>query len=318
MQLAPFALFALNAVAIHWNCNEALPLSSYMAHLQIAQATAKLGQWPDSKSFASKLVFETDNYGQRRVRPPTFADGHGPIGIFAMLHTNEKAKITLQSCDQVFKTFCGDVKTNILETAQFRQQFDDECILAAPEGSHHITIAIFQEHPILLHNAEEIARWRAIDDGMIKMFEGKLSEGFELDDPAQSQLPDLTLDALLLTPDGALIACFLDSTENFLRLRSISNQVATDVLEGSLTSRPKTLIHATIGRILGLPQGCSSAQQARLTQLARHYNEEVLPNLVSALRQQGHDRFAVHDVSLVRNTVWLMYEHTIYASWELK
>lgn len=301
---------------IQFSCNGALLVPLPMVHQQIAQETAKLEQWPDAGNFASRLVFETDGQGRRRVRPPAFTDGQGPVGVFAMLDRNDEAQFVVDAADDAFKKFCSEVMNNILDSPKERQDFDDTCVLAAPKGSHHITVAIFQEHPILLQNAEERENWKSIDKDILEKFELKLSKGFG-HDPALSLIPDLTLDALILTPDGALIACFLDSTDNFLRLRSISKEVATEVLEGSLTSRPKTLIHATVGRVLGLPEGSTSNQRERLTQLAFHYNEQVLPNLVMSMRERGQVSLTVREVSLLRNTVWLMYDRTIYASWKL-
>jgi len=89
---------------------------------------------------------------------------------------------------------------------------------------------------------------------------------------------------------------------------------AARVIGGTLTSRPKTLIHVTVGRILGAPEGMAEAQAAELAALVERYNLDVLPAVVAAAAPRS---FTLNDVSLVRDSVWLMTEFEEYARWPI-
>eukprot|EP00542_Grammatophora_oceanica_P021163 CAMPEP_0194034824 /NCGR_PEP_ID=MMETSP0009_2-20130614/7265_1 /TAXON_ID=210454 /ORGANISM="Grammatophora oceanica, Strain CCMP 410" /LENGTH=161 /DNA_ID=CAMNT_0038675911 /DNA_START=103 /DNA_END=585 /DNA_ORIENTATION=- len=127
------------------------------------------------------------------------------------------------------------------------------------------------------------------------------------------QTPDLRLDSLLWTPDGALIAGFVDETEpRFESLRESTTEIAGRVLDGRLTaSRPKTLIHVTLGRFLadaGLGSGVNQRDLSEFAKLARTYNEDILPTLVQRIgKDERAGRMRITELSLVRNLQMLMY-----------
>jgi hypothetical protein len=196
-----------------------------------------------------------------------------------------------------------------------------------PSPLMHMTLAIFQEHPRILDEAGK-KQWQHIDDERMEILIQRLGE-FVYNGNFPETIP-LVLDAIVLTPDGAMIAGFVeekrkatdgddkDDDDNdaghFARLRSGLLETARDVL-GTLSSRPKNLIHITLGRILGLPPEpppsastaataaaattapSSSTQQLereqydarvlQVQQLVCHYNQQVFPRTVHELRKRG-------------------------------
>lgn len=73
--------------------------------------------------------------------------------------------------------------------------------------------------------------------------------------------------------------------------------------------RPKNLIHATVGRVKGLPQGSSDAQYEALATLARKYNQKELPRAVRRIKEEQPSlkggscgSFSLGQLSLARNT----------------
>jgi len=272
---------------------------------------------------------------------PEFRGGNGPLGVFTLLHDNAEAKVIMDQCDAVFDQFCDTVRKDILDEPHksHSQQPStmDHWILRSPPTSHHITVAILQEHPSFLRNdPEALANWQPISNDTIATLAAKyahehpkvVSSVSKNDNNGLPRPPRLQLDSLLWTPDGALIAGFVDDNDNagiFDRLRQSSRSIAQDVLGDVLTTRPKNLIHATVGRMMGLPPGASMDQYQTLRELARHYNQDVLPETVQRiiLQQQPNSKthngggFDLNELSLARNAVWMMKEYVEYARWKL-
>ena len=92
------------------------------------------------------------------------------------------------------------------------------------------------------------------------------------------------LHGLRVCADGALIACFVEadpSAPAFAPLRRRVMDVATEVL-GPLTSRPKRLIHVTLGRVLSLPTLATSDELANLQRTMRAMTADLHTNRVPA------------------------------------
>jgi hypothetical protein len=286
---------------------------------EIAQRANQLERWPDSQQFCDDcLVY---NEAIKTFHLPSFTDGNGPIGVFGLLHRNPKARSILTKCDVAFDAFCDEIQQNILDAEQQQQQQQQngmkDWILQSPPTSHHISVLILQEHPSFLRTPEDLEKWRPISENRAH----RLSTAFARDhETLSTSCPELELDSLLWTPDGAMIAAFIDtsSDQSFDRLRHSCRVIAQDELGDILTTRPKNLIHSTIGRVIGLPSGASAAQHEALRALSRTYNEQVLPDLVESIRESHHGgRFLLEEVSLARNTIWMLQEYIEYASWSL-
>lgn len=175
-----------------------------------------------------------------------------------------------------------------------------------------------------------------------------LNEELNPPDIIESSYPStiLELDSILWTADGALIAGFIDkgnAKENnnndegntFIALRHDLITYAKTVLT-DLTSRPKNLIHVTLGRILALPapklatnkdandnkksilQQEEHRPRTDVSRLIHEYNTKIWPEKVRELRQKhGCGRFPLTHVTLHQNTVWLCEEGSYLATWKL-
>lgn len=292
------------------------PSGLSQAYRELARRANDLKRWPDSRKFCEDcLVYDkrSDSY-----RLPEFLDGHGSLGVFGFLYGNNAARSILTACDQVFNQFTSQIEGKILNGNQTQQAALASWIMQSPSTSHHISVAILQEHPSFLRDKEDLEKWKPISDSTIH----QLAANYASDHPKLiCECPSLQLESLLWTPDGALIAGFIDQSpdQEFEKLRQSSRTIARNIMGDVITTRPKTLIHATVGRVLGLPPGASDGQYKSLTDLACEFNEVILPRTVSNIREQTDHggMFQLQDLALARNKIWMMQEYKMYASWPL-
>jgi hypothetical protein len=324
--------------------------------------------WPKAESFTRHLDIKNDIDSSSSVAAtssglkysaPAFPDGDGPVGVFALCPRNppQASRLIDQCVQHGWEPFCRDLQQVFHDDGSDGVKKNQNNVMQGylyPSPLMHMTLAIFQEHPRLLDDVEK-KQWQHIDDERMEVLIQRLDEFIQHGNFPESSIP-LVLDALVLTPDGAMIAGFVDekSSEDddngghFARLRAGLIQTAKDVL-GTLSSRPKNLIHISLGRILGLPPpplptSTSSQNQQQLEverydakvlkvqQLVCHYNQHVFPRLVQELKKgsgagesdstttKSNSRgatFPLQDFSLVRNSVWLCEENVCYKSWNL-
>lgn len=289
----------------------------------LAQKSILLGDgWPDSASFCKLLHRETmDNGKPITYSVPSFSE-HGPVVLVTFLRDEieEESDTTktepssvcrwLQPCLAVFDQFC------------MQELSDTDTCQWIPALVPHLCITVFQEHPSFLHNDEQRKNWREIDTSIVNRLVHALDTAM-LDDAdggsCSSAIP-LRLDSLLFTPDGALIAGCIEDREGedtnpttpspMQRLRRVCTEIAVGVLGGT-TSRPKSLLHVTLGRVLSVsvPEYGTGGGEVSLIE---RYNRRVLPELVQRLRNEQRDRWSVTYVTLVRNTKWLCEENEVY------
>ncbi|KAG7363199.1 hypothetical protein IV203_026559 [Nitzschia inconspicua] len=281
--------------------------------------------WPHSQDFCRDYLIY--NVTHQYYQLPTFPDGNGPLGVFGMLYQNEKTKAIMNECHGLFEQFCKDVQSTILkDDAQMQDDFMDHWVLNTPPESDHISVAILQEHPTFLKDPIEREQWKPIPSHKIQKLAKEYSRKH-----AGIPSPNLELDALLWTPDGAMIAGFIETSDDgyssFEELRIVSKTTALEVLGSSTLSatRPKKLIHATVGRVLGLPPTTTSKvhsvkegrrrQKQELSALAQTYNTLVLPDTVSKIRRESDGIFELQQLSLLRNQRWMLFEYKEYGSW---
>ena len=286
-------------------------------YLDIAQRANQLKRWPDSKDFCEECLVLDQQTGTFSL--PRFIDGNGPIGVFGFLHDNPSARSILKECDLAFEAFCGEICEDILQDDSKRQLMMEHWILQSPPTSHHITVAILQEHPSFLRDPEDLEKWRPLTDDCILSLSLRFQKRHRT-----LPLPILELDSLLFTPDGAMIAGFVDTcpSKRFDQLRASCREIAKQEMGDLMTTRPKNLIHATIGRVIGLPQSSrvSTPQDEALAELCQKYNDQILPATVEKIRNcqsTGCGSFALEEISLVRNTVWMLEEFIEYARWNI-
>ena len=210
------------------------------------QCDEKAEGWPHAEAMRSKCsaVGATG-----RLRPPAFDDGHGPIGAYAMLR-DPPAQTMLRWCRDAFFQLVGELKST-LAPAQ-RDEFDN-LLWWNDAGSYHICVSVFHEHPSLLAD-EDKSKWRPVDGPL----RARLIEQLRASTCALSA-PQLTLDSLSITADGAFIAGFCDDEAgSFGTLKGTTAACGQAAMGGELTSRPKKLIHVTHRRLLGCPIAISA------------------------------------------------------------
>ena len=122
--------------------------------------------------------------------------------------------------------------------------------------------------------------------------------------------------SLCVCADGALIAGFVDDERGrAAALREACARAGGDAL-GELTSRPKRLLHVTLGRLLGRAEGLRPEQAAAIVAAVRAFHATPLRE------QNGTDddepqAFALRSVALMRDSVWWMTRCEEFKSWEL-
>jgi hypothetical protein len=356
--------------------------ASFIEKMENNKEEACSAYWPQAESFTRHLDVknsDSDNSGSSSVATsttcssglkysaPAFPDGDGPVGVFALCPRNppQTSRLIDHCMQHGWEPFCRDLQ-QIFRDDNNDDDDDDNSknnVMQAylyPSPLMHMALAIFQEHPRILDEAGK-KQWQHIDDERMEILIQRLDE-FVYNGNFPDSIP-LALDAIVLTPDGAMIAGFVeekrkatdgddkDDDDNdaghFARLRSGLLETAKDVL-GTLSSRPKNLIHVSLGRILGLPPPASTATGAptsstqrfdgarydervlQVQQLVCHYNQQVFPRVLQDLKESGSGgdestrptcssgvAFPLQDFSLVRNSVWLCEENVFYNSWQL-
>lgn len=274
--------------------------------------------WPNSKTLLS-LLPQNETNGKYYI--PTFLEHEAPLGVAAILHRSLESALILEQCDKIFEQLCKDLHQIFNDNTM--EEDDDSWYWKIPKGTHHITVAIFHEHPTLLHNPTDKGRWKVIAEDMVEQLYDKIVNHFK-QKLSSLPTPTLTLDSVLLTPDGAMIAGFIDTTGSFPIIRSEIINIAHNVL-GDLTSRPKNLIHATVGRILHLPTlGLSKEQQMAVADLVRRYNTQILPEMVKSIHQStnvsgndGDGTFTLTELTMLRDITWTLRKYKEYGSWRL-
>eukprot|EP00977_Amphora_coffeiformis_P007561 scaffold1663_cov171-Amphora_coffeaeformis.AAC.16 len=177
----------------------------------------------------------------------------------------------------------------------------------------HFCVFLVHEHPSFL-SALQVQEdvWKHVDDDTMRVLVDDLSSVMER---YKNQPIQLELDSILLTPDGAMIAGFVETTAGVYQgLKTECTETMKRRL-GRLTSRPKNLIHATLGRILCFEdQGGNPQRQEQVQKIVRRYNDVVLPKFVQQLNNRT---WRVQHMSMMRNTVWFCEENVIYKTWDL-
>ena len=142
------------------------------------------------------------------------------------------------------------------------------------EASWHTVAAIFAENPVLL-SEDERAKWQPVGPDQLARLGRRLEESL-----VDAPVPPLaiTLHGLRVCADGALIAAFVEDETaggGFMPLRERAKTVGIEVLE-VLTTRPKKLIHVTLGRVLELPAGITDSELADVRGVAGEWAAALL------------------------------------------
>jgi len=277
------------------------------------KAAYETPDWPASNDFCNLLdrrpregVVLAPGICTVKYQTPEFRDGHGPFGVVALLtdEHNPAVQSLLRTCLDCFDRFVQELTA--IEPSQ-------PLHIIPRTKVPHFCVFMVHEHPSFL-SALQVQQdvWKPVDDDVMRVLVDDLSSVI---DRYSYQPILLELDSILLTPDGAMIAGFVETTA------SVYQGMKTECIEtmkqrlGHLTSRPKNLIHATLGRVLGFEDlNCNPHRQDQVTKLVRRYNEDVLPNVVQQIQNRT---WRLQHMSMLRNTVWFCEENVIYKTWDL-
>lgn len=277
-------------------------------------AACASGEWPKSQYFLSHCVTADDGF----LAPRRFASDP-VVGLNALLCDDPAHLRVLHRAQGAFRAFVDDVSHAV---APDRRDELAKGVYWCPPRAWHVVVAIFQENPALLPDAER-ERWSAVSPEAVQRLGAELASSL-----AAAPVLDvgITLHGYRVCADGAMIAVFVeagqgeseesgeraksadtvggddtntagvdgtntntvgidDSNTNaagidaantnaaaggFLPLRERAKEVGTAAL-GALTSRPKKLIHATMGRVLKLPENVTPEERAAVSHAAERW-----------------------------------------------
>lgn len=284
--------------------------------------------WPDSH--VSNLLFQRDDKGAYLI--PSFPEQDATLAVAALLHRSRDTREMLKEFDAIFASFLQDLRTSFCTNAgagataqdpnrqnsiNLLEEELERYIWRIQEGTHHIVLAVFQEHPSLLLKESDKAKWYRVEEADAEAVYHKIASQQPMDNQLPS--PRLKLDSMLLTRDGAMIAGFVDTTGSFQNIRASCLEIAHTVLGGG-TSRPKNLIHVTMGRVLALPQNLNAAQRQGVAKLVHDYNTQILPDTVAKIMQSSQPQgasFLLEELTMFRDLVWTLIKIKEYGSWHL-
>ena len=261
----------------------------------------ELGDWPRSSYFLEHCETRPEDGA---LLPRRF-ETDSVVGVSCELGEDREHVRLLETAQRVFSDILQEARERCLSAAASRE-FATRGIWWAPRESFHAVVSVFSEHPDLLdRDARE--RWTPVPEDKLKH---ELGVELRSDLWAYPVPPiNLRLHGYRFCADGALIACFVDDDAGrgggerdagelektpeaaedaadaptaFGALRRRVTALGLKVL-GALSSRPKRIIHVTLGRVLRLPDArvCDDAQrEALLAHLRRvaaklHANETV-------------------------------------------
>mmetsp|Transcript_22538 Transcript_22538/g.62627 ORF Transcript_22538/g.62627 Transcript_22538/m.62627 type:complete len:361 (-) Transcript_22538:2624-3706(-) len=256
----------------------------------------------------------------------------------------------VQDCVALFSDFCRTTLPQHLGPSSSPSFEEDVQPYIVECKASHIAVAIFQENARLMAsstNEKQTNDLLAVSSDQVQELVNVLLPAIDSSTQQSTKIHDviakpnepnkdvhskpietsllsimLELDSIIWTADGALIAGFVDKgnvggeedkeATEFLSLRQNLIRNAKTVLP-SLTSRPKNLIHVTLGRVLGF-----SPDEANVSELIQRYNTHVWPQKVKELRHKHRGGFPLSHITLHRNTVWLCEEGKYYATWKFR
>lgn len=266
----------------------------------------RASQWPQAAAMREKLIVSDAKTG--RLAPPRF--GSGVVGSAVFHDQTQEGKQLFLNAREVMEAFLNDLASHALGGDASRiATWQEQGVWWCPEEAFHTIVTIFMETKEILDNAEEKQKCRevSIED------EHQLAEAL-LVGLAKSTELKLQVRGYRITPDGALLVLFEEphgEGNSFTALRQTVAHIGTNVL-GELTSRPKNIIHATVGRVMLLPADLSDAERAAAADVVRRWSQALgaghwpgkpgqsLPGLYKTL--------PVTQIYLYRETVWWLTE----------
>lgn len=312
-----------------------------LRYIELRNATllsALDGKWPDQAAHRKLARGLTMN--GTRVFPRKF-DENGPLQATAFFFPRNTYAVQLLEAlrAEIFDPFTAEVLAALSGPNEADRDLRDRIsrgIYAPDPRTFHLVLTVFSEHSSLL-DGEEQRRWRPVSDQSVEALAGRLVHAF---DPALLRAPTISFQGLCLTLDGSMIATFneapVDASEAFTSVGDVRKQIAavgrTEL--GHLNSRPKNLIHVSLGRFLDWPHDVISAEtMARVGSVVAKYTRAFAAGVhprtgvafgpPSALAVRVGDRelgrqILLTEVELCRDTHWMMVERRTYKTYTLQ
>lgn len=202
-----------------------------------------------------------------KLVPPSFEKGKGPIGSVALHSRNAQGAELFRIARSVMDAFIKDLTSRIfgIFSTAVGESWSERTVWFCPEEFFHTIVTVFMEAEEIVDDPEVQAKCRKVSDEERTELAETLKMGCKEVPP-----PHLRVIGYRITPDGAFLVLFEEDeakdTEgaSFTDLRQRTAQIGTEVL-GELTSRPKNIVHATVGRVLEEPEDLTEAQRGALT-----------------------------------------------------
>ncbi|KAK3254215.1 hypothetical protein CYMTET_36565 [Cymbomonas tetramitiformis] len=276
---------------------------------QTVEAVDK-GEWPKSGTLVKHCVRT-----EASSLAPTRFEQDGVLGLHAILCSEDQVSI-LKEGKNIFEDFVDSCAACM--STQRALEFKN---LVFWGGAWHATVCIFSENPTLL-GEDERSVWHSIDEDKVHMLRTALEEGLCTDHELEVVV---TLHGFRVCADGGLIAVFVeDAAQSFTALRASAKELGTRAI-GPLNSRPKKLIHVTLGRILELPSGLPDNERVELFKVVRKWATALGNGTRPADGDSTGCEMAgvlaaplkIRDVSLCRESGWWMTEYHVYQTLRL-
>lgn len=263
-------------------------------------------QWPQAAAMRNKLVVADARTG--RLAPPRFDSG--VVGSAVFYGQTQEGKELFLNARMVMEAFVNDLALHAMggdtgRIAAWREQ----AVWWCPEPAFHTILTIFMETREILDNPEERQKCREVSVEE----EHQLTEALLVGLAKYAELK-LKVIGYRVTPDGALIVLFEEPRgegNSFTALRQTAAYIGTSVI-GELTSRPKNIIHATVGRVMLLPEDLSDAERAAATEVVRKWSQAFGAGHWPGKPRQSlpglHGTLPVPQIYLYRETVWWLTE----------
>lgn len=294
-------------------------------------SAAAANHWPDRSSRASLGRGLTSN--ATHVWPNRFNE-HGPLQVAAFLDKNVAAMALIQKVrHDVFEPFVASVLDALGKPARERVAAG---VYWPASHSLHVVMTVFSEHPSLLDEAQR-QRWQPVSVKQEQMLATRVricarsllhlprldayrfvSRMCQLRTTvlAPGATPPLAIDfrGCIVTPDGSMIATFVeaDTGASLGDLRTRLSTAGTTEL-GELNSRPKKLIHVTVGRLLTWPYELLDAAAAeRVGRVVASWADSL------EAKRGTRERLWLTELELVRDVRWMMGEKDTIATFALE
>ena len=296
--------------------SETKALAARYAKLQ--ERSAIQSPWPD-RSAQARLMRGLTRAPSGRLAPTVFPEDAPLEVVFFPPPGTALQSLLLEAQQRVFKPFIAEVRAGL--SAKSQAALDAAAYWTPPESAH-IVLLVFSEHPSLLAG-EQRAKWHRVPQSAVD----GLVRALHSDRTVSNVCPmRLQLDGFTVTPDGSMLALFQQrpsaagsAGSSLLGLRRELHRVGTAAL-GELNSRPKDLVHMSVGRLFEFPAELTAREQAHVDRTVRAWGAALAAGTLAPADAAGgagavpvpvpglYVEVVVDRAEVVRDTQWMMLQ----------